>query len=82
MEQVFKAKATLKNDRGKSHFRGHEWEKGNGNNSNNKERSQPSPRGCERVRGKRQGYYPNSNERQHDKSKVECYNYHKFGHYA
>ena len=28
------------------------------------------------------GNYATKNERKYDKSHIECYNYHKFGHYA
>ncbi|KAJ7954575.1 Retrovirus-related Pol polyprotein from transposon TNT 1-94 [Quillaja saponaria] len=46
--------------------------------NNNEERGQQSSRG----RGRGRGNYKRPNEKRYDKSNVECYNCHKFGHFA
>ena len=90
LEQVLKAKASLKHDeeksqRGRGRGRGHgrgRGGRGYGDNKINEEKSYQSFRGRGRARGRGCGYYRNTNERRYDKSKIECYNCHKLGHFA
>ncbi|KAJ7976200.1 Retrovirus-related Pol polyprotein from transposon TNT 1-94 [Quillaja saponaria] len=94
LEQALQAKVSFKekdnvqerNQRGRG--RGHGRGRGRGGRgrgregyhfeNNNEGRGQQSSRG--RVRGR--GNYVRPNEKRYDKSNVECYNCHKFGHFA
>ncbi|XP_015167458.1 uncharacterized protein [Solanum tuberosum] len=77
-------------------FKGEKSYKGNGqwqgrgrgksytNKSNNENKSHQSLRGCCRGQqgGRGRGPYQGTNEMKYDKSKIECYNCHKIGHYS
>ncbi|KAJ7971537.1 Retrovirus-related Pol polyprotein from transposon TNT 1-94 [Quillaja saponaria] len=92
LEQALQAKVSFKeknnvqerNQKGRG--RGHGRGRGRGGRgrggyhfeNNNEGRGQQSSRG----RGRGRGNYARPNEKRYDKSNVECYNCHKFGHFA
>nr|XP_009759088.1 PREDICTED: uncharacterized protein LOC104211692 [Nicotiana sylvestris] len=63
---------------------GHGRGRSNGNNFNNEVKIYHTFRGHGREHrgGRGRGYYQENNGQRYDKSKFECYNYHKFGHYS
>ncbi|RDX77702.1 hypothetical protein CR513_42132, partial [Mucuna pruriens] len=93
-EQVLNAKASLKENggekyqrgrgrgrgRGRSQGRGGRGRRGDHDNFYNTERSDQPTKG--RGRGRGRGNFGRTNERRYDKSNVECYNCHKYGHFS
>ncbi|XP_006590086.1 uncharacterized protein [Glycine max] len=98
LEQVLKAKASLKENggessqkargrgRGRSRGRGHGQGRGGrgdrDNFDNNEWRSHQSTRSRGGGRGRGRNNYEKAYERRYDKSNVECFNCHKYGHYS
>ncbi|RDX88513.1 Golgin candidate 5, partial [Mucuna pruriens] len=90
LEQVLNAKASLKENGGEKYQRGrgHERSQGRGgrgrrgehDNSYNTESSDQPTKGRGRERGRCN--FGRTNERRYDKSNVECYNCHKYGHFS
>ncbi|RDX95824.1 hypothetical protein CR513_21594, partial [Mucuna pruriens] len=90
LEQVLNAKASLKENggekyqrgrgRGRSQGRGGRGRKGDHDNFYNTESSDQPTKGRGRERGR--GNFGRTNERRYDKSNVECYNCHKYGHFS
>ncbi|RDX83791.1 hypothetical protein CR513_35260, partial [Mucuna pruriens] len=92
LEQVLNAKASLKENRGekyqrgrgrgcgRSQGRGGRGRRGDHDNFYNTERSYQPTKG--RGRGRGRGNFGRTNERRYDKSNVECYNCHKYGHFS
>ncbi|RDY04651.1 hypothetical protein CR513_11615, partial [Mucuna pruriens] len=90
LEQVLNAKASLKKNggekyqrgRGHGHSQGRGGRGGSRNHDNfyNTERSYQPTKGHGRGRGR--GNFGRTNERRYDKSNVECYNCHKYGHFS
>ncbi|XP_070002651.1 uncharacterized protein [Nicotiana sylvestris] len=95
LEQLLKTQASFKDYGGETSYRGngrgrgrgrggHERGRSNVNNFNNEVKIHQTFRG--RGRGQRggrgRGYYQENNGERYDKSKIECYNCHKFGHYS
>ncbi|RDX69627.1 hypothetical protein CR513_51233, partial [Mucuna pruriens] len=66
--------------RGRSQGRGGRGRKGDHDNFDNTESSDQSTKGRGRERGR--GNFGRTNERRYDKSNVECYNCHKYGHFS
>ncbi|XP_070050183.1 uncharacterized protein [Nicotiana tomentosiformis] len=95
LEQLLKIRASFKdyrdeksnqgNGRGRGHG-GHGKGRSSGNNFNNEVKTHQifrgHGRGHIRGRGRGRGYYQKNNGKRYHKSKIECYNCHKFGHYS
>ncbi|XP_028208408.1 uncharacterized protein LOC114391623 [Glycine soja] len=95
LEQVLKAKASLKENGGESSQKargrgrgrgrgcGHGQGRGDRDNFDNNEwRSHQSTRSRGRGRGRGRNNYEKAYERRYDKSNAECFNCHKYGHYS
>ncbi|XP_075100751.1 uncharacterized protein LOC142176615 [Nicotiana tabacum] len=95
LEQLLKTQASFKDYGGETSYRGngrgrgrgrggHGRGRSNGNNFYNEVKIHQTFRG--RGHGQRggrgRGYYQENNRKRYDKSKIECYNCHKFGHYS
>ncbi|XP_070019490.1 uncharacterized protein [Nicotiana sylvestris] len=92
LEQLLKTQAYFKDYGGETSYRangqglghgGHGRGRSNGNNFNNEVKIHQTFRGRGRGHkgGRGHGYYQENNGQRYDKSKFECYNCHKFGHY-
>ena len=85
LEQVLKARASLRDMEEKKSQRGCGRNQGKGrreNGDNNDERSHQPAISHERGKGRGRGNYHRPNERMNEKSNVECFYSHKFGHYS
>ncbi|XP_016544320.2 uncharacterized protein LOC107844406 [Capsicum annuum] len=96
LEQLLKTQASFKNFGGEKSYRGNEQWRDHGcrggrgraksyvNKFKNEDKNHQTFRGRGRGqrRGRGRGAYQGTNEMRYDKSKIECYNCHKFGHYS
>ncbi|XP_027342082.1 uncharacterized protein LOC113854935 [Abrus precatorius] len=90
LEQALKTKVSLKenggekNQRGRGRGHGHgqgRGRRGDHDNFDNRDDYQPT-RGRGKGKGRGRGNFGRTYERRYDKSKVECFNCHKYGHYS
>ncbi|XP_070012611.1 uncharacterized protein [Nicotiana sylvestris] len=93
IEQLLKIQASFKDYGGEKSYRGngrgrgrggHGRGRSNGNNFNNEVKIHHTfrDRGREQRDGRGRSYYQENNGQRYDKSKIECYNCHKFGHFS
>ncbi|XP_015166980.1 uncharacterized protein [Solanum tuberosum] len=96
LEQLLKTQTSFKGFEGEKNYKGNGQWRGRGghggrgrrrsytNKFNNEDKSHQSFRGRDRGQqgGRGRGTYQGTNEMRYDKSKIECYNCHKFGHYS
>ncbi|XP_015168950.1 uncharacterized protein [Solanum tuberosum] len=93
LEQLLKTQASFKGFEVEKIYKGNGQWRGRGglgrgrsytNKFNNEDKSHQSFRGRGRGQrgGKGRGAYQGTNEMMYDKSKIECYNCHKIGHYS
>ncbi|XP_070022658.1 uncharacterized protein [Nicotiana sylvestris] len=93
LEQLLKTQASFKDYGGEKSYRGNGRGRGRGGNgrertNNNNFKNEFKIHQTFRGRGRGQrggrgcGYYQENNGQRYDKSKIECYSCHKFGHYS
>ncbi|XP_070030742.1 uncharacterized protein [Nicotiana sylvestris] len=93
LEQLLKTQTSFKDYAGEKRYRGngrgrvrggHGRGRSNGNNFNNEVKIHQTFKGRGRGQrgGRKRGYYQENNRQRYDKTKIECYNCHKFGHYS
>ncbi|XP_070014347.1 uncharacterized protein [Nicotiana sylvestris] len=93
LEQLLKTQASFKDYEGEKSYRGNTRGRGcdghgrgriNGNNFNNEVKMHQTfrYRGRGQRGGRGRGCYQENNGQRYEKSKIKCYNCHKFGHYS
>ncbi|RDX96471.1 hypothetical protein CR513_20869, partial [Mucuna pruriens] len=80
LEQVLNAKASLKENRGEKNQRGRGRSQGKGGRGGREDHDNFYNNERSHGRGRGRGNFGRTNERKYDKSNVEYYNCHKYGH--